>query len=107
VFTCSTQVVSYQRVQILGTDRRIEIEIPFNPPHDRPCRLFVDDGADLAEVVEFEVCDEYTIQADLFSKSIRDGQELLVPLEGSIRNMAVIEAIFRSAASGKWEVPAV
>ena len=111
VFTCSTQVVSYQRVQILGTDRRIEIEIPFNAPQDRPCRLFVDDGADLsgrrAEVVEFEICDEYTIQADLFSKSIRDGQELLVPLEGSIRNMAVIEAIFRSAASGKWEVPAV
>ena len=111
VFTCSTQVVPYQRVQILGTDRRVEIEIPFNAPQDRPCRLFVDDGADLAgrrpEVVEFEVCDEYTIQADLFSKSIRDGQELLVPLEGSIRNMAVIEAIFRSAASGKWEVPAV
>ena len=111
VFTCSTQVVPYQRVQILGTDRRIEIEIPFNAPQDRPCRLFVDDGADLsgrrAEVVEFEICDEYTIQADLFSKSIRDGQELLVPLEGSIRNMAVIEAIFRSAASGKWEVPAV
>ena len=111
VFTCSTQVVPYQRVQILGTDRRIEIEIPFNAPQDRPSRLFVDDGADLsgrrAEVVEFEICDEYTIQADLFSKSIRDGQELLVPLEGSIRNMAVIEAIFRSAASGKWEVPAV
>ena len=111
VFTCSTQVVSYQRVQILGTDRRIEIEIPYNAPEDRPCRLFIDDGADLsgrrAEVVEFEICDEYTIQADLFSKSIRDGQELLVPLEGSIRNMAVIEAIFRSAASGKWEVPAV
>ena len=111
VFTCSTQVVSYQRVQILGTDRRIEIEIPYNAPEDRPCRLFIDDGADLsgrrAEVVEFEICDEYTIQADLFSKSIRDGQELLVPLEGSIRNMAVIEAIFRSAASSKWEVPAV
>ena len=34
--------------------------------------------------------------------SIRDGQELLVPLEGSIRNMAVIEAIFRSAEAGGW-----
>jgi predicted dehydrogenase len=111
VFTCSTQVVPYQRVQILGTERRIEIEIPFNAPPDKPCRLFLDDGADFsgrrAEVVEFEVCDQYTIQADLFSKSIRDGEEVPVPLEGSIRNMATIEAIFRSAKSGKWEAPSI
>jgi hypothetical protein len=33
--------------------------------------------------------------------------ELPVPLEGSIRNMAAIEAIFRSAKSGKWEEPLV
>lgn len=111
VFTCSTQVVPHQRVQIIGTERRIEIEIPFNAPPDKPCRIFVDDGTDLsgrrAEVMKFEVCDQYTIQGDLFSKSIRDGEELLVPLEGSIRNMAAIEAIFRSAKSGKWEKPSV
>ena len=109
VFTCSTQVVPYQRVQILGTERRIEIEVPFNAPPDQPCRIFIDDGADPsgrgAEILEFEVCDQYTIQGDIFSTSIRQGTELPVPLEGSIRNMAVIEAIFRSAKSGKWEEP--
>jgi predicted dehydrogenase len=46
IFTCSTQVVAYQRVQILGTEKRIEIEIPFNAPPDKPCRIFVDDGVD-------------------------------------------------------------
>jgi predicted dehydrogenase len=111
VFTCSTQVVPYQRVQILGTERRIEIEIPFNAPPDKPCRIFVDDGADFsgrsAEVLKFDVCDQYTIQGDLFSKSIRDGAELAVPLDGSIRNMAVIEAIIRSAKSSQWEKPVV
>ena len=109
VFTCSTQVVPYQRVQVFGTRSRLEVEIPFNAPPDRPCRIFVDDGADLtgrsAEVLEFETCDQYTIQGDLFSKSIREGTELPVPLEGSIRNMAVIEALVRSAKSGKWEEP--
>jgi predicted dehydrogenase len=109
IFTCSTQVAPYQRVQIIGTQGRIEIEIPFNAPPDKPCRIFTDDGADLsgrsAEILEFPVCDQYTIQGDLFSKSIREGTELPVPLEGSIRNMAVIEAIFRSAESGKWEEP--
>ncbi|MBV9492107.1 MAG: Gfo/Idh/MocA family oxidoreductase [Verrucomicrobia bacterium] len=108
-FTCGTQVVPYQRVQILGTKGRVEIEIPFNAPPDRSCRIFVDDGIAMsgrgAEVLEFEVCDQYTIQGDLFSKSVRDGSDLPVPLEGSIRNMAVIEAIFRSAKSGGWVTP--
>jgi predicted dehydrogenase len=110
VFTCSTQVVPYQRVQILGTERRIEVEIPFNAPPDKPCRIFVDDGSDFsgrsAEILKFEVCDQYTIQGDLFSRSIREGAELSVTLEGSIRNMAVIEAVLRSAKSKQWETPA-
>ncbi|HEU4677905.1 MAG TPA: Gfo/Idh/MocA family oxidoreductase, partial [Terrimicrobiaceae bacterium] len=109
VFTCSTQVMPYQRVQILGTERRVEIEIPFNAPPDKPCRIFVDDGKDLsgrsAEVLKFDVCDQYTIQGDVFSSSIRDGAELPVPLEGSIHNMAVIDAVIRSARSGQWEKP--
>ena len=111
VFTCGTQLVPYQRVQILGTRGRIEVEIPLNAPPDRPCRIFIDDGVDpsgrSAEIIEFETCDQYTIQGDLFSQSIRQGTELSVPLESSVRNMAVIEAIFRSAKSGKWEEPLV
>ena len=73
VFTCSTQVVPYQRVQILGTERRIEIEIPFNAPPDKPCRIFVDDGADPsgegAEILEFETCDQvHKPRRSLFEK---------------------------------------
>jgi predicted dehydrogenase len=109
VFTCSTQVAPYQRVQIIGTLGRIEVEIPFNAPPDKPCRIFLDQGSDLsgrsAQILEFEICDQYTIQGDLFSKSIREGTDLVVPLEGSIKNMAVIEAVFRSAESGRWEEP--
>ena len=109
IFTCSTQVAPYQRVQIIGTQGRIEVEIPFNAPPDKPCRIFKDQGSDLsgrsAEVLEFEVCDQYTIQGDLFSKAIREGTELAVPLEGSIRNMAVIDAVFRSAETSQWEKP--
>jgi predicted dehydrogenase len=107
VFTCSTQLVPYQRVQIFGTRGRIEIEIPFNAPADRPCRVFLDDGRDLfgsgLETHEIATCDQYTIQGDLFSRAVRDGSDVPVPLESSIRNMAVIDAVFRSAESGKWE----
>ena len=111
VFTCGSQIVPYQRVQILGTKGRIEIEIPFNAPPDQPCRVFIDDGVDLsgrsAETLEFEISNQYTVQGDLFSKSIRQATELPVPLEASVRNMAVIEALFRSGKSDRWETPAV
>ena len=107
IFTCSTQLVPYQRVQFLGTKGHIEIEIPFNAPPDRATRIFVDSGSDVfggGMVTEtFPVCDQYTLQGDDFSKAILDGTEAPVPLEEGIRNMAVIEAVFKSAESGRWE----
>ena len=109
VFTCSTQLVHYQRMQFLGTNGRIEIKIPFNAPNDRPCEILVDDGRDVfgsgitTEMIP--TCDQYTIQGDAFSRAIREGSQVPVPLEDAIANMAVIEAIFRSAQTEKWEKP--
>jgi predicted dehydrogenase len=108
-FTCSTQLVPYQRMLFFGTRGRIEVEIPFNAPNDRPARVFVDDGSDIfgsgVEVVEFATCDQYTIQGDLFSRAVREGTEQPIPLEDAVKNMAVIDAVFRSAESGRWEAP--
>ncbi|MCM3901498.1 MAG: Gfo/Idh/MocA family oxidoreductase [Pyrinomonadaceae bacterium] len=104
-FTCSTQLVPYQRMQFHGTQGRIEVEIPFNAPSDRPCRIYIDHGPNAGgiETREFPVCNQYTIQSDLFSRAIRDGSEVAVPLEDAINNMAVIEALFRSAETNQWE----
>ena len=109
IFTCSTQLVPYQRVHFLGTRGRIEIEVPFNAPMDRPTRLFIDDNGDLfgdgITTESFPVCDQYTLQGDAFSKAVMDGTEVPVSVEDAIENMAVIEAIFNSANSGQWESP--
>lgn len=109
VFTCSTQMVPYQRMQFMGTKGRIEIEIPFNASSDRPTRIFIDDGRDVfgtgIRTENIPACDQYTIQGDAFSRAIREGREVPVPLEDAIANMAVIEAAFRAAESGKWEKP--
>jgi predicted dehydrogenase len=106
IFTCSTQMTPYQRMQFLGTKGRIEIEIPFNAPKDRPTRLFIDETGDIfgAGVVieEFATADQYTMQGDAFSKAVLEGGEVPVPLEDAIANMAVIEAVFRSAETGGW-----
>jgi predicted dehydrogenase len=77
--TCSTQMVPWQRIQIFGTGGH--------------------------ELLTFPVCDQYTIQGDLFSKAVLNGSEAPEPLEDSIRNMECIEAVFRSADSGRWERP--
>ncbi len=107
VGTCSTQLVPYQRIHIFGTEGRLELEIPFNAPPDRPTRLFFDTGADLSggsrETITIDACDQYTLQADLFSRAILDRQPAPYPLEDSILNMRAIDALFRSAASGRVE----
>ena len=97
-FTCSTRLAPYQRMMFHGTEGRIEVLIPFNAPNDRPTQILVDD-----EIVELPVCDQYTIQGSLFSDAIRGDIEQPIPLEDSIGNMKVIDAVFRSAASGRWE----
>jgi len=110
IFTCGTQVVPYQSMQFLGTTGRIELEIPFNALDNRPSRIRIDDGRDLTgsgvTVEEFAPCDQYTIQGDLFSRAIREGGPPPVPLEDALQNMAVIDAVFRSAETGQWVEPA-
>lgn len=106
-FTCSTRLAPYQRMIFVGTEGRIVVLIPFNAPNDRPTKIVIDDGNDLtgaaAETIEFPVCDQYEIQGSRFSQAIRENTEQPIPLEDAINNMAVIDAVFRSAISGNWE----
>jgi predicted dehydrogenase len=108
--TCSMQMVYYQRIQIFGSSGLLDIKVPFNAPRDRPCQVVFDNGADLygggQEVIEFPTCDQYTIQGDLFSKAILERTDVPEPLEDAVKNMECIEAVFRSAESGRWEQPA-
>jgi predicted dehydrogenase len=104
-FTCSTQMAPFQRVNVFGTDGRIEIEIPFNAPPDRACKVWHQRGQTTTEIA-VEVCDQYTIQGDLFSKAILEDRPVPTPLEDAVGNMRAIEAVFRSAETGAWVVPA-
>jgi len=110
IFTCSTQIMQQQSMCFYGTTGRIQPEIPFNATPSGTSRIFIDDGRDLTGggrvVEEFRACDQYTIQGDLFSRALREDGEPPVPLEDAALNMAVIDAVFRAADSGRWESPA-
>ena len=111
IFTCSTQLVAHQKMQFFGTKGRIEMEIPFNAPKDRPTRIFIDETGELFgsgdHGRESSNADQYTMQGDAFSRAVLEGGEVPVPLEEAIANMAVIEAVFRSGETGQWETPQI
>ena len=108
-FTCGSQLVAYQSMQIYGTEGRIEARIPFTPPFDQPSRLLIDDGSEFAgaaaEEIEFPAVDQYRLQGERFSEAVRGVGHVPTTLEDAIGNMAVIDAIFRSAKSRRWESP--
>jgi predicted dehydrogenase len=100
-FTCSTQLARYQRVNILGTEGRVEIEIPFNVLPDRPSKIWHQYRTEIKEIV-LESCNQYTIQGDAFSKAILNDTEVPTPLEDAVANMKVLEALVRSGNDGIW-----
>jgi predicted dehydrogenase len=109
IFTCSMQLAAHQMMRFYGTKGFIAPEIPFNATPGGTSRITIDDGRDLsgggAVVEEFAPCDQYTLQGDRFSRAIREGGQPPVPLEDSLCNMAVIDAIVRSAETGAWVRP--
>jgi len=108
-FTVSTQSTPYQRLHLLGTQQRLEIQIPFNSPPDCETRMDVDTGRLLGDAsVETEIiapCDQYTLQGDAFSRALRDGVPPPYGIEDAIQNMRILDALSASQRSGQWEVP--
>lgn len=97
---CSTQLTPFQRVTFFGTNARLEVEIPFNLSPDRGGRLRIDDGKALdgssGEWIECKAANQYTIQGDAFSAAILKGKPAPYPLEDSLANMRVIDAVLSS-----------
>ncbi len=100
-FTYSTQLQPYQRVNILGTKGRIEIEIPFNAPPDVPCKIWLIQGSEI-NPIELETTNQYTIQGELFSQAILNDTAVPTPLQDAVKNMEVIEAVVHSGKIAEW-----
>ena len=100
-FTCSTQLAPYQRVNIFGTEGCIEIEIPFNAPVNKPCKIIFQHGYETNEI-SLDIYNQYTIQGDSFSRAVLEDSEVPTPLVDAVANMKVLEALIRSTKKGKW-----
>ena len=106
-FTVSTQSCPYQRVQVVGTAGRIEVQIPFNAPQGGAMRIVVDDGATLdgcGSVTEtLPVADQYRLQVEAFSRRVRGQESPGWGMDDAVAQARVIDALWRSERSGRWE----
>ncbi len=106
-FTVGTQMVPYQRVNVLGTKGRIEIAIPFNAPQGGAMRIYFDNGKELgdasAKTIKLPKADQYQLEAEAFTRAVEGTEPLEFGLEDAIKQMRVIDAVFRSEKSRAWE----
>jgi predicted dehydrogenase len=105
-FTCSTQSVPHQKIEVIGSKGRLEITIPFNAPADTPTAILVDLGdtldGSLSRREILPACDQYTEQAEAFALAVLGQQPLPYGIEDAIQNMRILDAIFTSERSNGW-----
>ncbi len=100
-FSCATQLHRYQRVHVLGEEGRLEVEVPFNAPPDRTTRIWHATASGI-ETITISPADQYGLQTDAFARSVFHGVREMPPLQDSLANMRVIDALFESAQGGRW-----
>ena len=100
---------SHQQFSVLGSNGWLRCDFPF--AHGRPtaCHVYVGDHTSHGNVETishaFEPVNQYTLQVDRFSRFLLGEAVPSWPIEDSLLTLSIIEALFASANSGRWEVP--
>ena len=102
-FTVSTQLFPWQRVRAVGTGGTLAVEVPFNMYDDVPGKVHVNTSTG-TRTIETEISDQYLLEFDAFAEAAAERHiNAPLPVSDAIANMAVLDALFASAESGKWE----
>jgi predicted dehydrogenase len=119
LFSVSTQAFPHQRVDIHGTGGHISVHVPFNMYPDAPPRVTVITSVGSREL-ELPAADQYALEFESFSRAVRSGKAgseaggalrpgaalpRPTPPQDAVDNLKVLDALFRSADSGRWEKP--
>ncbi|CAM3262444.1 Gfo/Idh/MocA family protein [Asticcacaulis taihuensis] len=106
-FAVSTALTPGQGVTIMGDKARLSLSIPFNQPPDAPQVITVDDGQSFngatAVTHTLQPSNQYTLMGEAFTSAVRGESPLPYGIEDARINMRIIDALFRSETSGRWE----
>jgi predicted dehydrogenase len=102
-FTIGTQLFPWQRVEVFGTGGTLSLERPFNVFGDTPEQICVANEIG-RRVIETEPVNDYLLEYDAFARAVIEKRTVApTPARDAVANMAVLDALFASAYSGKWE----
>lgn len=101
IFHCATVANAWQGIIITGTEGRIEIPIPFNPPPDRSAIVHVYAGGG-EELFQTEPVNHFTIQAEAFASAVAGNSRFLISLNESEANQTVLDKLRQSASEARW-----
>lgn len=109
VFTSATQLAAHQGFRVVGDKAFAALKVPYNPRPDWTTEIIIDDCRDLlgggARVETLPPVDQYTEQGDAFARGILGLEPIAHPISDAVLNMRIIDALFRSGKSGRWEAP--
>jgi predicted dehydrogenase len=107
--TCGMELSSMQRALLLGTKGYLDLPVAWTPAADRPSELTLETSQVLEQPRpdrrSFEAADQYALLVAAFARAVAERGPGPIPLEDSVKNVAVLEALIRSTQSGRWESP--
>jgi predicted dehydrogenase len=102
LFTVATQTFPAQRVEVFGASGSISLPQCFNIFPDVPSQILISTSLG-TRTVSHPAVDQYALLFEGFSKAVREGGPVPIPLRDAVENMKVLDAIFRSEKTGGWE----
>ena len=98
---------SHQHLGLIADKGWARMDFPYAHSVPSPCHLFIGGpssiGTKPAREIAFPLVNQYTLQAERFSALVRGEKVPAFPIETSIANMRVLDALRRSAESRGWE----
>ncbi len=100
-FDCGLRSPYRQFCEVVGEEGSLLLHRPFQP-EDRPTALIVRRG-DTEERIEVAATNQYTLMVEHFAACVLDAVPPRFPPEDAVANMRALDALARSARTGKPE----
>jgi predicted dehydrogenase len=101
-FYVSTQMANRQTIAFHGDKGFVELSSPFNSNLYEGDEVRLHDAAHReTRVFRYTGIDQYRLEAEAFADAAMGGKSPVFPLEDSVRNQRVIDAIYKSGRTGR------
>jgi len=98
---------THQQLCVLGASGWIRLNFPFAQARPTSCRLEWGDDASVGALptatFDFEPVNQYLLQVERFSRLLLGEHVPSWPIEDALMTLTIIEALFESARSARWQ----